>query len=163
MSTVKALGIEVPVHDYLTGHEWEQVELLLDETQKAKAPRSDLRDNLRTFGIFVKSRTKQAFDPDDYLDEPIDGNELSEAIEALLAPFVNARRERAEKRLRTQASRLTPKYLREMKAKLEADLATVNEALSEADGRESEQPSSTTTPAGASKGGGKGRSKKRSN
>lgn len=133
MSTVHIFGTDVPVWDYLTGHEWERVEELL-----ADPPTSALRADLMVFAIFAESRAGTTLDVDALLEKPVPGDELSAAVESLTAPFVIARRKRAERQFKTQASLLTPTKLQERRTELQANLAVIERLLSESSGGASE-------------------------
>lgn len=158
MTTVTLFDLDIPVWDYLTGHEWEHVELLL-----ADMPASDMRANLLTLKIFVDSRTDHVLDVDAIMTGPVDVNALHEANEALLRPFANARRERAEKQLTTLPPHLQTSELKARKTLLTQALAAVERALSESGGGESKRSSTTTTQGSDSTGGKRNRLKKPSN
>lgn len=150
--------IDIPEWDYMTGHEWEAVETIL-----ADPPVSPLRTDLTILKAFIESRTDAKLDIDEAMNSPVPGDDIAEAVERLTAPFVTARRKRAERQLRTQASLLTPEALKERQSELKGTLAVIERALSENAGAASRRSSGTTTPVSASKGGGKGRSRKPSN
>lgn len=158
MSSITIFDINIPVHEYMTGHEWEAVETIL-----ADPPVSPLRTDLTVLKAFIESRTDAKLDVDEAMDSPVPGDDIAEAVERLTAPFVTARRKRAERQIKTQASLLTPEALRERKMELLGTLKVIERALSENAGDASKRSSSTTTPGTASKGGAKGRSRKPSN
>jgi len=90
---VKALGYEIPVWDYLTAHEMEQVEIMA-----AEKPESATRHDLRVLVMFIESRLGEKPSVDRLMKQPIRNDELAVAVEALTAPFFDAQRDRIRRR-----------------------------------------------------------------
>lgn len=140
MERIEIFNFEIPVFDYLTGHEWEQVELLL-----ADMPASDMRANLLTLKIFVDSRCDSRLDVEEVMAGPVDKHELHVANERLLAPFADAKRKEQERALTTLQPHLSTAELKARQRLLQSALDAVSEALSKSDGQESERSSIITT------------------
>ena len=92
-SEVTAVGYTVPVFDYLTAHEMEQVEIMA-----AEKPDSATRHDLRVFAMFVESRTGERVNIDKAMLRPIKHDDLAVAVEALTGPFFDAQKARLQRR-----------------------------------------------------------------
>ena len=93
LTEVTALGYSIPVWDYLTAHEMEQVEILA-----AEKPESATRHDVRVLVVFIESRLGEKPSVDRLMKQPIRNDELAVAVEALTAPFFDAQRERIRRR-----------------------------------------------------------------
>ena len=116
-SEVTAVGYTVPVYDYLTAHEMEQVEIMA-----AEKPESATRHDLKVFGMFVESRLNERLNIDKAMKSAIRGDELAVAVEVLTAPFFDAQRARLRRRYARLMDGMTPEDIQSQIAALQAAL-----------------------------------------
>jgi hypothetical protein len=118
-SEVTTLGYTIPVWDYLTAHEMEQVEILA-----AEKPESATRHDVRVLAVFIESRLGEKPNVDRLMKQPIRNDELAVAVEALTGPFFDAQRER----IRRRYARLMGSMTRE---DIQSQIDTLKAALEE--------------------------------
>lgn len=112
---VTVFDITIPAHDYLTAWELERIELLA-----AQQPESATRHDLEVLAVFIESRTGEHPDLDKLERLPIHADELTKAVEVLVAPFVTWQLERVRRRHERAMRLLTPA---QRIAALQAELA----------------------------------------
>jgi len=118
-NTVTVFDYDIPVWDYYTAGEREQLEALIATGDEQTRTRYDLE----AIRIFLKTRCGADIAIDDLLDKPVHGDELAEAVEVLVAPLFVTLKERAFRREKARAESLTdPRELQLMIQRYE-DLA----------------------------------------
>lgn len=128
MSTVTIFDLEIPVFDYLTAWEWERIELLMARVKGNEATASETRLDMETLAVFIESRLGKKPSVDKLMREPLRGDELGQALEALLAPFYEGQRERLIRKYARAARTLTPEALEETIAALQNELESMRSA-----------------------------------
>lgn len=128
MSTVTIFDFDIPVFDYLTAWEWERIELLTAKVRGSESAASETRLDMETLAVFIESRLGKRPNLDKLMREPIKGDELGQALEALLAPFYEGQRERLVRKYARAARTLTPEALEETIAALQNELESMRSA-----------------------------------
>lgn len=121
-TTVEVFDFEIPVFDYLTAWEWEQIELLTARVRGDASKASETRLDMETLAVFIESRVGKRPNVDKLMRLPIKGDELGSALESLLAPFYDGQLERARRKLLQQAKAATPEAVKAMIDALQAQL-----------------------------------------
>lgn len=131
--TVTVFDIDIPVWDYYTAGEREQLETLIATGDEQTRTRYDLH----AIRIFLKTRCNMDVSIDDLLDKPIHGDELAEAVEVLVAPLFVTLKERAFRREKARVESLTdPTELKLTIQRYEDLIEALREKLSLASGHD---------------------------
>lgn len=124
--TVDILGLTIPVYEYLTIEEQERVELLT-----ADKPASTTRFYLELLKIFADTRAGERIKIDDYLKKPDPNDELARGLEEVMAPFTQAREERAARQEARTARGLTLEQVASLAQYLKAQVQILEAAVNE--------------------------------
>lgn len=135
MESISVLGFDIPVWDYYTAGEREQLEMLIASQDEETKSRYDLE----ALKIFIESRCKKKVKLEWLLQQPVYGDEIAEAVEVLCDPLFVTLKQRALRREKRRVEQLTDEAtLTLMKTQYEMLLEVIVEKLQDVAGQKSE-------------------------